>query len=312
MALLAEYALTPDVFDAESYSTGEVGDIHLQHLKEAILHEALVRNLRDGRWLRVFSDDDRTWHQRGKELLRKLVTQNRLNHFQAVLQDEPTGDEEWCLEALASHGVVPLTGVVTTSGVANAFNDESLVSPVDNLPNANWWRERSPSVRLSRTFADYEQNLRLVLQCANSIMFIDPHLDPALPRYGDFVTLLTTMAGRTPRPLVEVHRVCYVGSGPSRQIIPQADLESQFRRELTGPLRDAGLEAEIFVWDDFHDRYLISNLVGISIPYGFDTTPQPGSMTTWTRLGRVDRDDVQREFDPASNRHTLRYRFTVP
>ncbi len=312
MALLAEYALTPDVFDTESYSPGEVADIHLQYLKEAILHEALVRDLREGKWLQVFSDNDRAWHQRGKELLRKLVTQSRLNRFQAVLTDEPTTDEEWCDEAVASHEVVPLSGVVATSNVAGAFRHESLVSPIGNLRNAEWWRQRSSSVRLSRTLTDYSENLRLILQCANSVMFIDPHLDPTRRGYSHFVNLLLAMAGRAPRPLIEIHRVCYAGSGPAREIIAHADLQQWFRQELTEPLRNAGLESQIFVWDDFHDRYLISNLVGISVPYGFDTTQQPGSMTTWTRLGRADRDDIQREFDPASNRHTLRYRFIVP
>jgi hypothetical protein len=40
MALLAEYALTPDVFDSTSYSNEEVGRIRLQHLKEVLLSEA--------------------------------------------------------------------------------------------------------------------------------------------------------------------------------------------------------------------------------------------------------------------------------
>ena len=75
------------------------------------------------------------------------------------------------------------------------------------------------------------------------------------------------------------------------------------------PLRAAGLKAEVFVWDDFHDRYLISNLVGISLPNGFDTNRNPNSVTSWTRLSRADSDDVLREFDPVSRRHTLRASF---
>lgn len=69
---------------------------------------------------------------------------------------------------------------------------------------------------------------------------------------------------------------------------------------------------QVFLWDDLHDRYLISDLLGINLPYGFDTTTDSTSVTTWSRLGRVERDDVQREFDRASNRHTLRHAFTVP
>ena len=45
MALLAEYALTPDVFDATSYNSEEVCGLHLQTLKEVLLNEGLVRDL---------------------------------------------------------------------------------------------------------------------------------------------------------------------------------------------------------------------------------------------------------------------------
>ena len=74
-------------------------------------------------------------------------------------------------------------------------------------------------------------------------------------------------------------------------------------------LRAAGLRAEVFVWDDFHDRYLISNLIGISLSNGFDT--KANQTTTWTRLGRKDRDDVRREFHPATGSHKLQLRFEV-
>ena len=85
--------------------------------------------------------------------------------------------------------------------------------------------------------------------------------------------------------------------------------ERRFHDGISDKLRAAGLQAEVFVWDDFHDRYLISNLVGISLPHGLGTTRDPYSVTRWTRLGRNDRDGVQREFDPASKRHGLRARF---
>ncbi|WP_347273618.1 hypothetical protein [Candidatus Kuenenia sp.] len=52
--------------------------------------------------------------------------------------------------------------------------------------------------------------------------------------------------------------------------------------------------------------------MGISAQNGFDTTTHPGSKTTWNSLGRQERDDVQREFDPASGRHNLKYRFRAP
>jgi hypothetical protein len=143
-------------------------------------------------------------------------------------------------------------------------------------------------------------------------MFIDPHLNPSQHRYREFSQLLLSTAGRIHSPLIEIHRVCYIGSGPSRTILSEDEWKSVFQGAWASELRSAGFSLEVFIWDDFHDRYLISNLIGISVPYGFDTTTSLSSITTWTRLGRQDRDNIQREFDLASNRHVLRGRFRIP
>jgi hypothetical protein len=60
-----------------------------------------------------------------------------------------------------------------------------------------------------------------------------------------------------------------------------------------------------------YGNLVISDFIGISLPNGFDTTTAQTSVTRWTRLGRQDRDDIQREFDPASRRHALRHRFAI-
>ena len=112
--------------------------------------------------------------------------------------------------------------------------------------------------------------------------------------------------------MIEIHRVCFEGSGRNREILDKRELKEDFRSKLNKALRASGLQIEVYVWDEFHDRYLISNLVGISVPYGFDTSKKPDDVTTWTRLSNKDRDDVQSEFDPASDRRKIRWRFSVP
>ncbi len=311
MPLLAEYALTPDVFDATSYSSDEVGSIRLQDLKEVLLAEGIVRDLRDGGWSQLFTNGGRPWHNRGKELLKKLAQQKRLRRFQPVGGAMPASDTDWCLEALASNGVLPLFGIVATPAVAAGFKAEPLVASVDRLPSAPWWAARSQSVRMPRTLAEYTRHLQPVLDCANSIMFIDAHLDPTQGRYRDFLSLLLATAGRATRPLIEAHRVCYFDTRDKRDQLDDAGWRAMFA-SWAGPLQAAGIAVEAFVWDDFHDRHVISDLIGIQMGNGFDTTADPASVTTWTRLGRAERDDIQREFDPASGRHALKHRFRIP
>ena len=313
MPLLADYAITPDVFDITSYSDDEVCRLHLRAIGEVMKSEGLVRDLRAGAWRALFAGDKRRWHRKGKELLRKLATQGRLIAVPPELADVPIHDQEWCDEALATHVRVALTGgVIVTQPVKEAYRSETLVAAINRLDSTTWWSNRSPSIRLRRTMADYQRNLDLILRCANSVQFVDPHLDPTKSQYSHFVDLLVAAGGRVPAPSIEIHRVCYEGSGRYRQLFRIDELERDFRRELAAPLQTAGLQADVFVWDDFHDRHLISNLVGISLQNGFDISSDATEMTTWARLGSGERDDIQREFDPVSKRHTLHGRFTIP
>lgn len=311
MALLAEYALTPDVFDVASYSSAEVCGLHLRTLKEVLLHEGLVRDLRDGEWGRLFIGSDRSWHQHGKELLKKLVSQKRLVGFPPTGSVQPLTDAEWCDEAVASHRPPhELEGVIVSDALETQHRTHPIVASVGRLSSASWWAGRSPSLRLRRRLAEYSAALELVMRHANSIMLIDPYFDPSKAQFRDAVTLLACAGSRVPRPLVEIHRVAWCGTSQDKR--PQlATIEAALRPALTAAAETSGLSFDVFLWDDFHDRYLISDLIGISVPHGFDTTTDPAAVTTWTRLGRGDRDAVQREFDPAANSHTLRYRFVV-
>lgn len=311
MPLFAEYGLIPDVFDTACYTHADLCDVHLQNLKEVLLAEGLVRNLRNGEWSQGFTNGSRPWHKRGQELLKKLATQNRLRLSGACLPASPTSDIDWCNEALASHRTQSLNGIVATDSTSGHFPGEALVAPITSLSGAAWWQARSPSSRPTRTLTSYQQHLQLILACANSIMFIDPHLNPTQARYRDFLSLMLTMRGRTPAPLIEVHRVCYFDTQDKRNQHDDAGWRNLFR-SWSVPLQSARLSVEVFVWDDFHDRHVISDLVGIALQNGFDTTTAPNSTTTWNRLGRSDRDDIQREFDPANNRHIMRNRVRIP
>lgn len=311
--LLRDYAITPDVFDVTSYTSEEVCGLHLERLREVMLTEGLVRDLRDGEWGRLFSGDARQWNRRGKELVKKLATQSRLVPYLASSVVPPVDDCAWCAEAIATHGVRQFDGgVIVTERVKAAYEREDIVARIDRLSATPWWAGRSPSVRLPRTLVAYSGHLAPVLRYANAILFIDPYLDPARRGYRDFPQLLAMAGGRAPAPRIEIHRVCWEESSDKR-LLPafQARIEAAFRQALEAVAQTAGLRVEIFLWDDFHSRHVISDLIGVLMENGFDQTSDPRAVTTWTRLGRSDRDDVWREFEPASGRHALRHRFTL-
>lgn len=309
MPLLAEYAITPDVFDSSAYNSDEVCGLHLQVLKDVILHEGLVRNLRSGEWAKTFDDSSRPWHQRGKELLKKLRAQNRSVLADATQPTSPQTDAEWCLEALGSHASRPLAGVIATETTAAPHSGNVTVSSVNRLTSAPWWAARSPSLRLGRTLTEYQAALASVLQHANSLTFIDPFIDfTDHHQYGDLIKILVSLQARSVKPLVEIHRVAWYGGGNDKR--PKVkEVVAALQPSIQAVAKAAGISVEVFLWDDFHDRYLITDLIGLSLPHGFGTTTAPNTQTTWTRLGRNDRDSVQREFDPAHR--GPRHRFIV-
>jgi hypothetical protein len=312
MALLSEYAITPNVFDVSSYPHEEVGTARLEYIKDAFLEDALLRNLHNGKWMSVFANHERPWHNRGMELLKKMSKQNRIRLSAAACQDFPVSDSDWCREAMASHNVDPLVGVIATARVVDEIGSDPRLGRIDRLGSSPCWTCRSQSVRLRRCRTDYEAQLRLIMCAANSVMFIDPHMDPTLPRYADVLPILLLGRERNPSLSIEIHRVIYVGTGPNRQLIASAEWDHRFRNSWSDRLSAAGLQVEVFIWDDHHDRYLITDLLGIEMGNGFDTTTYEGDITTWTRISRKDRDDIQREFDPNGNRHSLIHRFTIP
>lgn len=251
----------------------------------------------------------RPWHLRGKELLKKLATQKRLVSARSARATDPTNDAEWCDEALASHRKQRLAGVFATDATAAPHIGTPVISSVSNLTSAGWWTTRSPSVRLGRTRADYETALDLVIRCANSLILIAPHMDPTdTHQYGDLVRILEKRRHRSDKPLVELHRAAWYGGGSDKRARVREIVEALTPR-LSASAKLAGISFDVFLWDEIHDRYLISDLIGISLPYGFATTSAPNATTTWTRLGRVDRDSIQRDFDPAYR--APRHRFRV-
>ncbi len=308
--MLAEYAITPEVFSPSFYAKPEASRHYLSALKEGIRSRGLVRNLHSGGWLRYVEENRDRWDMsRIKELL-KAIVRDRLCDGPACSESVPSTPVQWCQEALESHGVSPLQGIIADQPTADLHEGETLIAPATQLTEKTWWLGAKNSVELKRSTEAYLKELGPTLRHSKSIIFIDPHLDPTRDNYGGFVELLKACGTRTPAPRIEIHRVCYSGSGRERQIVSETEWRSRFNTVLGQTVRQMGLQVEAFLWDDFHDRYLISNLIGILMPNGFDTETNP-STTRWARLDRDHRDSVEKEFDPAFERHRLLYRFAI-
>jgi hypothetical protein len=291
---------------------GVLARVHLAEIRRVLMESSLMRDLRLGELSKELESRRGTNRlcAAGAELLKKLRASNRFSFDEPRLPTTPREDEHWISEAGLSHSAKPAAGIIISHRLAAAVGPDNGRASIEQLRSMQWWTDSGCSLRLDRTTDAYRQALHLLLCNARSLMFIDPYCGPT--RSGVDATLDLVLAARrrgTIQPAIEVHRVCYE-QGQERRIIPHAEWQQLFTASWGPRIRDAGLKVEVFIWDDFHDRYLIADLMGLSLPFGFVTT-KAKAHTVWTRLSRKDKDAVQREFDASSIEHAPRGRFMI-
>lgn len=305
--MIDEYAITPDVFDPAAYSNAAFIEMCLPHLKDPLLHEALVRDLCGGGWSQFCMEHSSSLHRLCKEIVRKLAQNNRLRRFPQHNKTAPVSAADWCQEGLGTSTADALTGIIASHITKQNFAQGEVAS-IEKLTGISWWQSRSPSTTMDRKTAEYQRVLHRVLMQANSLMFVDPNLDPSSYNYREFVQLLAPLARRQIKPRIEIHRSFCKGDGAARTFPTEMEWKNNFAG-FGSDLSSRGLSAEVFFWDDFHIRLLVSDLVGVNLEAGFDVTAKADDKTIWTRLGRSDKDDWQKKFDPATR--PPKWRFTI-
>jgi hypothetical protein len=110
--MLSELALGTEVFRTDEYGDAAFADVCLAQFRAAVFEDFVVRDLRMGGWHAYVLAQEERLHPKGKELLKKLKSQERLISQVAFLPTHPVTDEEWENEALGTHTQTPLTGVI--------------------------------------------------------------------------------------------------------------------------------------------------------------------------------------------------------
>jgi hypothetical protein len=311
MSLLNELAIMPEVFASDSYSTKDRSEDCLLQLEPILLTEAVLRNISGGHWKNHLLQNLDCCSLAGQKVVKALVP--RLRDFEVIEYGDPQTSDEWCWAALAGHNKEELDGIVVGHECANRNGGDGIVCAAERVHEANWWRNRRCSVTLERCTQDYIKQLERLLRFAKSAAFIDPHLDPTVDRYADFHQLLG-MCRRRETPLwVSIHRGCYRGSGPDRHSLTEREAREMFEPLAEKASRAAAkVRLEVSVWEGFHDRFLITDLLGLSVPNGFDIdTRGEKRPTRWTRLSRDDSDSVLRDFDENNPLHGFKFKFLL-
>lgn len=294
--MLSRFVITPGAL-GETYSTSSVAlELGVGCLNDLCRSEGLFADLRDGGWTKAVE----TVGPLAKRFLTFARKEHRLVSAPCQLPEAPEGEEEWLWEAKKFHDTFSCRALITSKALAVDYEGDPYVS-IERLNLSHWWEARSPSQTVERNTAAYRDALDLVLRHANSLMFIDPYIDPLSQNYDEFLQLLLAAGANRQPPLIEIHRASWRKRGGQREVQTQAQWLADFN-PWSEQLARSGLKVDVFLWEKMHDRFLITDLVGINVPYGFDIAKDAGETSTWTRLGPAQRDARQKEFDRACNR----------
>ncbi|MNL94763.1 hypothetical protein D3C81_45550 [compost metagenome] len=318
--MLHEFALSPDVFfssafgvktDLGAFIPGEAhGHLALASLWKGLECFGVIRNLSDGEWGRALDDPHVDLHPRSRELLKHLRLKGRVVHATARIAGSPKAEGDWLAEAVASHAIEPkitqFFGTDEFCGSLKAVDHKNLPKGISKIPFCLPFSGGGSSINVKRNIDAYIDVLRPLIKYSRSLMFIDPYLDLSAPNYKDFLTLLRTIASMNPLADIELHRQIKPAHG--EQIRTASIWKQNFDQVISADPDLSKLSIKVFIWDEFHDRYFVSNLMGISVPHGFDTTKKDEA-TRWSMLSTQDANDVREEFtdgDPQFRRTLLR------
>lgn len=305
--MLSEFAFSPDVFFSTAFGVRDLqgnfipaedhGQLALASLWKGVERFGVIRDLGGGAWGKVLEARQNDLHIRSRELLKKLRINGRVVPAARQNVASPADEMGWLAESMASHASDPsLTQFFGTDEFCASVKSadyQQLPKGISKMPFCPPFSGGGCSVKVERKFSSYLNALRPLIKYSRSLMFIDPYLDLGADNYSYFMNFLREVATINPDVYIELHRQIKTGQGVPRR--SASDWKKSFGDVLeTDPVVSA-LKIKIFIWDEFHDRYLISNLMGISIPYGFDITAKKEA-TRWSMLSPQDVDDIGQEF----------------
>lgn len=307
--LFSDLAIIPDVFHLTSYDSPKVHDLCISSIEKLILTGSVIRDLHSGKWREFINSRLGISSLRAQKFIKQILAE-RAYVADAISKGTLVEPAHWCVEALESHKADALSGIIASEPVASKHRSNPIVGSVEKLSEIPWWLAfEKGDETIPRNTSEYLRCFKQIFDHANSLMFIDRFLDPESGEHREFPKLLDYCANRkqSPGTRIEIHRV--VLRGTRRENVGRDVWEADFNRWLK-PYASK-LRIEVFFWDDFHARFLNSNLVGVHVDQGFTISGDRRSTNYLQRVPREKSMEIDKEFNPDFKWHDFKYKFSI-
>ena len=191
----------------------------------------------------------------------------------------------WLENALLEHARHPFKLIIARNNPGN--RSEILVEhALDDAPFCPGW-DIPHGDNVKRNVPEMSAAIKPMLGRCRWVKFIDPHTSPGRHDYRQslraFLKILAEKRPVGPPEFVEIHVGLHDGT-------------AEFLRKSYEEIIPAGLKVTLFQWQEkpdcqqFHNRYILTDLGGISFHHGLDTS---GNRTTFDDINRLALDQYK-------------------
>lgn len=219
----------------------------------------------------------------GKKQLEELLSQLKETMVKRKEYCWENSRGDWLENALDEHNRYPFQAIMARQ---NPKNLPQIICEDDlSTPSCKNW-DIPHGITIKRNAFDMAGAIEMMLACCQWVKLIDPHLSPGKLSYRlslqTFLTILASKRPVGPIEAIEIHTRKHEGT-------------VGFLRKSYEEIIPAGLTVTLFQWQEkpggqkLHNRYILTNLGGVSFLHGLDT----GKEGETDDLNRLDKNQFE-------------------
>jgi len=314
--MLYEYAMTPDLYDSQVQDNIMGADIILTQLLRGIAENGLMANLHKDRFVRHIVDDrlagvPQKTRDKIIACINLLDTRKRVVRHPVSSNGDPETDLDWLNIAMESQERCPFQAIFLSENLENEYSStcSSFVSFETALDSEQWLSGATRTAVVKKTPAEFSAHLKAVLKYARAVQLIDPFMNYDEGRFMNTVNLVSQATGnREFGPLqgrIDIHTELK-NQKPIRMNLN--DYLDGWGRKLQPLIDRDDHRFRVFLWkslpgsEHMHDRYILTDQCGISVPGGLDCRDHSqANSTDFMLIDEAARLKHWDEYDPITS-----------
>ncbi len=293
--------MTPDLFDSKFLNSCDPNGVILIEILRGLARFGVLANLNKNGWYRSVRNRANSLSPdlRDKVLkcLSTLYDLNRLVRHPKSMAIDPNTDCDWLKLALESHERIPFHAIILSKTLIEncGYECNEFVEFSTTLDSSQWEDSRRTTLTLNKSSADYRTNLVPILRYARKLALIDPYMK-CVDRYIDTISICSHLLGNRGHNRLVGRIEIHSDMKYQTNFHSVDECLSEWRKRLRHLIHKDKHEFWVYLWESkensesMHDRYLLTDQCGFSIPGGLDCRHPSRSHSNSTNWSLLDED----------------------